>query len=220
MTLSHAHATAIQRHVEGKVVHDLGAGNLTLSVTLLKLGAVRVIAVDKEPPRTRSMPNGLTYVQSLFRNYKEVSDVAVASWPINNPSGLHRLVEHSRVVIYLGKNTDATVCGYEEFWDHLIRREVLEYLPSRAQSLVIYGPRRVERVKLPEELAATDIERIWGYDELHGPAQLRTISLVPPPKGNAGLNRTCIEGTQTAYQGSSAAAEQKVLPTEAPEHQA
>lgn len=46
--LIRAHQEAIAPHVAGKLVHDLGAGDLTRSSELVRLGA-QVVAVDKEP---------------------------------------------------------------------------------------------------------------------------------------------------------------------------
>jgi hypothetical protein len=164
--LSKPHAAAIRRHVEGNVVHDFGAGNFALSVRLLELGASQVIAVDKSPAQPPPLA-GLSFVRSRFEDYRESSDIAFISWPINHPVGLHRLIEHSRLVIYLGKNTDGTVCGYDALWDHLVQREALDHLPTFMQTLIVYGPRRVRRPQLPEEFAALNLDHVWSYRELN-----------------------------------------------------
>ncbi len=46
-TLSPAQADLVRQHVAGRQVTDLGAGDLLLSVELLRLGAAGIDAVDK-----------------------------------------------------------------------------------------------------------------------------------------------------------------------------
>lgn len=49
-------AEVIGRHVSGKHVHDLGAGDLRLSMTLVSVGAERVTAVDRHPHTLEASP--------------------------------------------------------------------------------------------------------------------------------------------------------------------
>ena len=46
--LNKAQLKALVPLVRGKVIHDLGAGDLGLALELLNLGASKVIAIDKE----------------------------------------------------------------------------------------------------------------------------------------------------------------------------
>lgn len=166
--LSDAQRAVVARHVAGKTVHDLGAGRLGLAATLIELGAKKVLAVDKEPAWTNTPKTGVQYVRGYFRDYAPSSiPVAFASWPQNAATGLHRLLEQAPCVIYLGSNVDWSSCGYPLMWQQLSAREVLEHVPDRPNTLIVYGPARIERPGLPEEYAALDQERMWGYNELY-----------------------------------------------------
>lgn len=147
-------------HVERRIVWDLGAGDLMYAHRLLKLGAAHVVAVDKELPQINVPPNfGLTIRQSYFHEIERLDEdieVAFMSWPRNgNVPGLARMVDRSRVVVYLGSNTDGSACGdVELFLDHLCHRELLGHVPHRRNSLLIYGrPRRREKPLTGEEFA-------------------------------------------------------------------
>lgn len=154
--------------VTGQVVHDLGAGDLFLAHYLVHyLGASKVIAVEKErvPPPTSDK---VEYVRSYFDKFEGKPDVALLSWPVSWDSGVLHLVRKARILIYLGRNTDGTVCGYRNLWGHLASREVLHYDDRSDQhnTLIIYGPGpRVGR-RLPEEHAALDQSRVWTPMEL------------------------------------------------------
>src|SRR6185295_6166075 len=80
--------------------------------------------------------------------------------------GLSELVRRANVVIYLGKNTDGTVCGGGGLWCELIQREILSYEPDPKNTLIVYGPARVGRELRGEEFAACNLERIHRYAEV------------------------------------------------------
>lgn len=154
----------VRRIVTGKEVHDLGAGNLQLSGQLLQLGATRVTAIDRSLPRCHE--SRITLVEGYFHDYREKIDVAFVSWPCNwQDMGLVRLVRESPVVIYLGKNTDGTMCGGRDFFDALSVREIRAYEPDPHNTLIVYGPKGVVRQPRGEEVAAQRLERIWSYEE-------------------------------------------------------
>lgn len=166
--LSRTQQEVVTEHVRGQTVHDFGAGDLRLSLELLALGAREVFAVDHRVPR--QLPNGATdrlyVVQERFEDYTLTSPVAFVSWPVNWPVGLHVLLEATPTVIYLGKNMDGTVCGYPALWQQLVVREVLAHVPEQPNTLIVYGPRRLQREQLPEERAALDPARVWYFEEV------------------------------------------------------
>ena len=166
---------ALRPLVAGRIVHDLGAGDLGLARALRGLGASRVVAIDKaygspESPLARDALGGtagIELVRAYFRDFSDPVDVAFVSWPVNWPTGLAGILERSRVVLYLGKNTDGSACGTPEVFARLASREVLAHVPHRRNTLVAYGPVRTARPLLGEELAALSFapEREISYEE-------------------------------------------------------
>ncbi len=163
--------------VRNKVVHDLGAGNLALSKALLSMGARQVIAVDKEAvkgvhdQRTQAVPQRIQVVQRYFAQYQEPIDTAFVSWPANNVSSdnaLVKLLRRAERVIYLGKNTDHSMCGTPVLFGHLVCRKLLAYAPQRENTLIVYGPliNKARQLKGEELAALTTVERVWFYDEV------------------------------------------------------
>ncbi len=154
--------------IEGRVVHDLGCGTGYLSRFLVTFGAKRVIAIDQlqalSPARVRTP--GIQYVKSYFVDYDKAIDTAFVSWPQTcGEFGLDALVRRARVVCYLGKNTDGTGCGSQQLWGVLMGREVLAHGPDSRNSLIVYGPKKATRARLPEEIGATTISHHLSYDE-------------------------------------------------------
>jgi len=147
--LSPEQADAVKAHVEGKVVHDLGAGLCELAVEIARLGAKKVIAVDKEPmpivddPRVERRQGYFGCVAA------DVIDVAFVSWPQNQESiVLLRLLEYAESVVYLGSNTGGNACGWPGLFESFLHRRVAVYVPERPNTLIIYR----ERLKKPRKL--------------------------------------------------------------------
>ncbi len=174
-------ADAISAQVKDKVVHDLGAGDLQLSIALLHLGARKVVAVDKLYERFRIVSalqkEGLEPVGEHFDRYAACDpdiDVAFVSWPVVYATqGLATLVARARLVIYLGTNFGGTSCGSIELWQHLTRRSVERVVDNHRNTLIIYGKHEplARRRLLPEEFAALrrDIdEEPYQYGALEG----------------------------------------------------
>jgi hypothetical protein len=160
---------ALRPFLKDVIVHDLGAGNLLLSSELVRLGAERVIALDKEPYRA-SPPAKVQPVACYFHEYNGTGTIhtAFVSWPLNTyMDGFTKLTEKAQFLIYLGKNSDGLMCGFEKFWDLVREREVLAHVPHQTNTLIVYGPERRLRPILPEEIAAIYKERMWTYSELH-----------------------------------------------------
>lgn len=169
--LNKAQAEALRSVVTGVVVHDLGAGDLSLAEQVLDLGALQVVAIDKEPlPRVHS--SGITYHRGYFEQYYEPIDVALISWPPQYCIGLPNLIKRARVVIYFGKNTDGTACGNSELFGHLLTRELSVYLPDRHNTMICYG-RVTTEIRKPrgEEVAAISCCRaapVLRFEEVEG----------------------------------------------------
>lgn len=140
-------------------MYDLGAGDFTLSAEMLALGAAEVTAVDRHVPDYVPVPPGVRRVTAYFHDWvgraPERLGVVLLSWPANwRMEGLIELIERTDRVIYLGKNTDGTACGWRELFEALRRRPVLDHVPDPANDLLIYGPGDVDREPFPEERAA------------------------------------------------------------------
>lgn len=147
-SLSARQAQVVRRFVTGRVVHDLGAGNLQLARQLVQLGARRVIAVDCNR-RPDKLPRDIEYVEASFAQFAKLEaplDVAFVSWPTQySTRGLVALLRRARRVIYVGVNEGGTVCGSSSFFKEVSQREQLRFLPCPNNDLLVYGDRRVAR---------------------------------------------------------------------------
>ena len=154
-SLSVAQAQVVRRHVRGRRVHDLGAGNLLLSHQLIELGARRVVAVDMHMDFRVQTP-GVDFVCSSFRRFKDPVSVAFVSWPAQyGTRGLTQILSGATKVIYLGLNENmGTVCGGKAFWEAMRKREILHSVECLNNDLFVYGPRRVRREPNAHELRA------------------------------------------------------------------
>jgi hypothetical protein len=167
---------AVAEVVRGKLVHDIGAGDQRLSTLLVKLGAREVVAIDKEP--SGRPPKEVKTVTSTFVAFAAANpqlcveqggflDISFLSWPVNHADlGMSHLVAYSKIVIYLGKCTDGMSCGWPGLFDHFLRRELSVYIPSRQNTLCIYGSKlSVPRAGEYEERAGLDWENIRPYEK-------------------------------------------------------
>lgn len=153
--LNEVQAAALIPVVSGRVVHDLGAGDLSFAHQLLDLGAARVVAIDKEPKPRRRHDLGIEYYQSYFADYPGTMDVAIVSWPSTNCRGLGTICRRATSIVYLGSNVDGSACGDFELFRGLIKREVVTYVPNRRNTLICYGgPSPTPRPLHGEEIAA------------------------------------------------------------------
>jgi hypothetical protein len=165
----------LRPYLRGRVVHDLGAGNLALANVLLDHGAKRVIAIDEKQPRPPNDNARIEFVRTKFENYKANIRTAFVSWPTNTvywpdhntqPALVHLISCASRI-IYLGKNTSGVLCGTPALYRFLSKREVLEHWPEDANTLVVYGPTSVDSIDRPlllVERAGIDHTRVYHSD--------------------------------------------------------
>lgn len=174
-TLTKEQAKYVQHFVAGRVVTDLGAGDCELARLLKKLGASKVIAVDKNGPIMKES-KGVSCVRSYFSDYREPIDVAFLSWPINwHVEGLIPALARASTVIYLGKTTDGMMCGWLTMWRHLSARTVLAEYPNPNNTLIVYGAPCGPRALLPDEEAGLDKSgRVHDY-RLQSPRDLESL---------------------------------------------
>jgi hypothetical protein len=130
----------LRDHVGGEVVHDLGAGACTFSDLIANLGALKVYAIDKGVWARPESPK-VEVIETYFATYTGPDpEVVFLSWPDNHPlPGLIQLLSKSKKVIYLGKNTDGTMCGWPGLFRHLLTRRILAHAPAEKNSLTVYG---------------------------------------------------------------------------------
>lgn len=168
--LNQAQRVAVIPHLIGRVIYDLGAGDLELARECLSLGATHVVAIDKEGlPRQKVA--GVTKRRVSFAEFKDPAPTVALSWPVNwVVEGLLRIVRQAERVIYLGTNTDGMACGTKILWEHLAVREVLVHVPDRRNTLIVYGGMLLKSRKLlPEEYASLNTDEVYSFDRLHKP---------------------------------------------------
>lgn len=157
-------AEFIRWFVAGRHVTDLGAGDCEHTQRLLGCGATRVTAVDKQLLPTGWPIGCMDLIETYFRDFDDPVDVAFLSWPPNWACpGLVEALGRASTVIYLGKNTDGTSCGWPGLWQHLVRRTILAEYPNPSNTLIVYGRPCPERPLLPEEAAALDTGKPHAY---------------------------------------------------------
>ncbi len=151
---------ALKPFIRGKGIVDLGAGDLSLSKELIRLGAKTVAAYDKDgipAGYSQDLPKGLTFKKAHFH---EISmrpfPVLFVSWPVNQPNP--SLTVHAsfceEMLIYLGKNDRGTSCGHPNLFKVMVQRELLAYVPGKKNDLIVTGkflPQGQTREATPEE---------------------------------------------------------------------
>jgi hypothetical protein len=165
---------AVRYYVKNQLVYDLGAGMLGWAKKLVEFGAEHVTAVDSiyrdqhenylNDCRAwhKCAPVDVTIDSRTFSEFyltgPEALHTEFIAWPCNTfgkTFGLELLTRKAKTVIYLGKNLDGTACGSPQFWQFMANRKVLCFLPSKRNSLIVYGPELKEpRALLLEEEAA------------------------------------------------------------------
>lgn len=146
--LSHSQTELFRSLVEGKVVWDLFCGSGLLAAFAARLGATKVVGIDKADwpgwHRYRSLEN-LDLVRAYLDGYDpdpDVADVSVLSWPPNSPvsiPGLRRYLARSGQIIYFGQNDGCTQCGTPELWAHFLHRELMHIEGVSYSDMLVYG---------------------------------------------------------------------------------
>ena len=151
--LSPEQTNKLQNMVCGKLVLDIGAGDMGLARLLASWGAY-VTAIEKEP-YTHKGPPMRGHVAILNEYIKdtvvEPHDIAVVSWPVTHQLvGIEALLSQARTVVYIGCNDGGTSCGDPNFWRYLLTRKYLRGIASRKNDMIVYGEKVPTRV--PEGL--------------------------------------------------------------------
>ena len=165
-------------------MHDLGAGDLTLSHRLIELGAERVIAVDRTSPLSYNGLKGLLprielprlLLPRLSRDSRDCFRFLAGQ--LDHRTGSASIwVPHSHLsgVKHRRQYAEKLQCGCSS-----VKREVLAQVPNRNNTLIVYGPTRVVRTQVPEEFAALHLEKCWGFEELRRQHENTERSDVPP----------------------------------------
>lgn len=197
-SLNRKQAAVLHKLVRGRPVYDLGAGDLDMAVTLATtLGAKSVYVIDKYDPIPsfhhaypgRALPGNVRAerrdVLDLAReSWMGGAKIAMLSWP--PPGEIPGLVDVLRAfpyVAYLGQNvwgvdrygqSASSWCGPEAMWRYLVTRNVAAYVPDPVNTLIVYGPRTVDRAPFGEELAAlTNRTRrsTWKFEDVERAAR-------------------------------------------------
>lgn len=141
-----AKLTQRQREVFGWAVHgrdvvDLGCGEMELSVEALKAGARSVLAIDKQPPtKARKLSRKMEFRQAYFADIREAPDLLLLSWPVNwSTPGLLALARAAKGIVYIGSNTDGNACGTPDLFREFETRDLLAYIPTKANTLIVLG---------------------------------------------------------------------------------
>lgn len=171
-TLTTRQRKILTKHVRGKIVHDLGAGDLELSEALVSLGAREVYAIDKldKPP---ILPHKVHYKKARFHELPETTmGVVFLSWPINHDVNLIPHIKRAGIVIYLGCNTGGSACGTPGLFREMLHRRLIEYEPDRHNTLLIVGQDLGgPRIPTGEESAGLNLDSgmmYLSYEQLEG----------------------------------------------------
>lgn len=157
-TLNAAQEYCLKKLVAGKVVYDLGAGDLVLAHKLLELGAAKVIAIEKERFFIDNVAPDIEVRKQYFQHIDEDIDIAFVSWPANYDNGLLPVLRRTKTILYLGKNTDGSMCGTPALFKYLLTRKIEGYVPSRPNTLICYSEQLATRLPVQEEDAAIGMD--------------------------------------------------------------
>jgi hypothetical protein len=162
---------ALEPHVRGHHIHDLGAGNLDLARELVCLGA-EVTAIDKNP-MPLSQHRRIRTRQCRFDDLLSDPPAHIfLSWPVNRAdAAVLTLVMLAKTTVYLGSNLDGSACGFEQLFKALLYRELVGHEPDRPNTLLVYqGYRKNPREPVWEEHAALNQhERVFRYRDYPQP---------------------------------------------------
>ena len=155
----------LRAHVEGARVLYPGSGWGQKAEVLIGLGVDHVTCIEKEQTcfsknpiyRHKKVTAVRDYIEELDDEVFEGKEVLLLSWvqPYRFPATAEIFGRFDGIpkIVYLGKNTDGTLCGSPSLYSYLVTREVLHYVPARENTMIIYGDAKVLREPYPEEAA-------------------------------------------------------------------
>lgn len=142
-TLCRTRLKILQPFLKGECVWDLGCGYTRGHTNLLlKVGVSELHLLDKTPIKGHSDSRVNLHPGTQFVDMKplEEKDVAFLSWPCPNCSfGLSEAVKEAKTVIYIGRNDDYTVCGDEDLWSTMVRREPVVTHEGQRDVMIVYS---------------------------------------------------------------------------------
>jgi hypothetical protein len=174
----------LSKYVVHEHVWDVGAGDMTMAVSLCEIGASKVWAVEPHVhPDTGFFMGEKRYLTERGSNIEilkgyvrdvpsppmdDKDAVIFVSWPVTHCTGLCEWIRYfPGPVIYLGNTFDGTMCGAPCFWNIVTQRVVADHIPDRKNSLIAYEPRDRGSVFRPrylsEEKAALDQDKVHSY---------------------------------------------------------
>jgi hypothetical protein len=110
-----------------------------MALELLALDATGVTAIDEKESPPPDDPR-IQVVTAPFLDLVGLTpDVGFLSWPPRRAEGLLSIVQATKTLAYLGKNTDGVSCGFPELVQETMKRELLAYVPDRQNCLLIVG---------------------------------------------------------------------------------
>lgn len=181
--LNKSQCEVLRETIRGRTVHDLGAGDLSLSRELLRLGARDVVAIERSRDalegaswmaslrtRKRTGPGKISVRNEDFRGFDQTGktvEIAVISWPWTHCENLVRILRRAEQIIYLGKSTDGIMCQGFGIFEHMAERAVSWQVQDRKNSLIVYGSTcgLGARRLYGEEIAALHRTRHYTYEE-------------------------------------------------------
>lgn len=172
-TMTDAQLGIFEKHVKGAKFLEAFCGNGSLSEMAMEMGAISGVAFDKESkfPQIKGVSFKSCYTKDFPVNGDKY-DALLISYPQshnNACSGLDKLFNISKKVIYIGCNFDSTACGDTNFWKTMITKEVLAVEMSVRNTMIVYGdkPRNESQpgLVLWEELAGLDRSKIYNLPE-------------------------------------------------------
>lgn len=140
-TLTDKQESTLLSWVKDEVVHDLGAGNLSLAL-LMSSHAKEVHAIDKELPKASNLPANVHLHEGLFNAVKlpTTLDCVVLAWPPNmHCPGLLDMVKRAFRVAYIGSNTSGSACGTSDLFVHLSKRMLVHEVRHHINCLHCYS---------------------------------------------------------------------------------
>lgn len=184
-SLTKEQAEVVRALVVDRNVVDLGAGDLSFSEQMVKFGARSVRAIEPREPRWGHVLG--PKIQLIQATMKETppqkADVALVSWPSTYSPLTWEYTPHfdqADTVIYVGNNVDGTACGTATLFQYFLTRELIEHVPDRRNTLLVYAGKCPERQPVGEELAGMTHSHIMTYDELYGTTATKGSPGQPP----------------------------------------
>jgi len=139
-TFPPAFKKVIKPYILNQRVVDLGCGDCERSTILLGMHPESIIGIDQDPTARSDILTHAMYFGKALETVREFKPtVTHLAWPSNRelPGLIDLLVTH--IVIYVGCNTNGTVCGDPRLFRYLITRDVLVYKPLITNTLIVYG---------------------------------------------------------------------------------